>query len=69
MFLVQWSDGGGGAKSIEIMKTILTNVRKAAPTLHVERRYQHSDAVTKFVLSVMELVSMPSLVWFLKASA
>ncbi|CAD7701132.1 unnamed protein product [Ostreobium quekettii] len=68
VFLV-YRGGGPEAQEVEVKKTVLACLRTAVATLDVEPRYQHSDTVLNFVLSDMELVSVPSLVWFLKASA
>lgn len=51
---------------ITVKKTILANMRKGSLALGVGDQYRYSEKIVQYVLSELELISMPSLLMFLR---
>jgi len=56
---------GQGVKTVFVKKTIMSCMRSDLTTVKEQERLVHEDSVVEFVLSKMELISMPSLLMFL----
>lgn len=56
-------------REIEVKKTFMASMRRELVSLDVDQRFKHDDVVLDFVLSKMELISMPSLLMFLEVES
>lgn len=53
-------------KEVEVKRTFMASMRRELVSLDVDQRLKHEDVVLDFVLTQMELISMPSLLMFLE---
>lgn len=65
-FHVHFQDRRDLIREIEVKKTFMASMRGELISLDVDQRFVYGDAVYDFVLSKMELISMPSLLMFLE---
>lgn len=65
-FHVHYHNQDDFIREIEVKKTFMASMRRELTSLDVDQRFMHEDAVLDFVLSKMELISMPSLLMFLE---
>lgn len=60
------SDDTNPRHEITVKKTILAKMRKGSLALGAGDQYRYGEKITQYVLSDLELVSMPSLLMFLR---
>ena len=66
VFHVHYPNKGDFIREIEVKKTFMASMRRDLVSLDVDQRFMYEDAVLDFVLSKLELISMPSLLMFLE---